>query len=58
MYELILRAAVRALERRKLPGGLGMNRLCCGLMAGSILVANPAFAGQPALVDGKGHAVV
>ena len=35
-----------------------MKRLFYGLMAGSIFLANPAFAGQPVLVDGKGHAVV
>jgi len=34
-----------------------MNRLFYGLMAGSVLPANPAFAGEPVLVDGKGHAV-
>jgi hypothetical protein len=35
-----------------------MNRLFYGLIAGIGLLANPAFAGQPVLVDGKGHAVV
>ena len=34
-----------------------MSRLFCGLMAGSVLLANPAFAGDPGLVDGKGRAV-
>jgi hypothetical protein len=34
-----------------------MKRIFCGLLAGSILSANPAFAGQPVLVDGKGHAL-
>jgi hypothetical protein len=27
-------------------------------MAGGVLLANPAFAGEPVLVDGKGRAVV
>jgi hypothetical protein len=27
-------------------------------MAGSVLLVNPAFAADPVLVDGKGHAVV
>jgi hypothetical protein len=35
-----------------------MNRLLYGLMAGGVLLANPAFAGDPVLVDGKGRAVV
>jgi len=34
-----------------------MKRIFCGLLAGSILSTNPAFAGQPVLVDGKGHAL-
>jgi hypothetical protein len=37
---------------------LGMNRLFYGLVAGSVLLANPAFAGDPMLVDGNGHALV
>ncbi len=36
-----------------------MNRLLfCGLVAGSVLLAIPAFAGDPTLVDGHGHALV
>ena len=35
-----------------------MNRVFYGLMAGSVLLANPAFAGNPVLVDRNGHAVV
>ena len=35
-----------------------MSRLVHGLMAGGVLLANPAFAGEPVLVDGKGRAVV
>jgi hypothetical protein len=35
-----------------------MNRLFYGLMAGSVLLANTAFAGAPVLVDGNGHTVV
>jgi hypothetical protein len=35
-----------------------MNRLFYGLMAGGVLLANPAFAGEPVLVNGKGRAVV
>ena len=34
-----------------------MNRISYGLLAGSVLLANPAVAGQPVLVDGKGHAL-
>jgi hypothetical protein len=37
---------------------VGMSRLFHGLMAASVLLANPAFAGEPVLVDGKGRAVV
>ena len=37
---------------------MGINRPFYGLVAGSVLLANPAFAGDPVLVDGRGHAVV
>jgi hypothetical protein len=39
-------------------GGFGMHPLFCGLVAGSVLLANPAFAGDPVFVDGHGHAMV
>jgi hypothetical protein len=38
--------------------GYEMKRLLYGLVVGSSLLTNPAFTGEPALVDGKGRAVV
>jgi hypothetical protein len=35
-----------------------MSRLFCGLMAAGVALANAAFAGEPTLVDGNGHAVI
>jgi hypothetical protein len=35
-----------------------MKRIFHGLLAGGLLLAGPAFAGEPALVDGKGHPLV
>jgi hypothetical protein len=35
-----------------------MNRVFYGLLTGSVLLANPASAGGPTLVDGSGHALV
>jgi hypothetical protein len=35
-----------------------MNRLFCGLVAGCVLLANPAFAGEPVFVDRNGHPIV
>ena len=35
-----------------------MKRIFYGLMAGGVLLASPAFAGEPVLVDGSGRAVV
>jgi hypothetical protein len=32
-----------------------MKRIFCALLTGSVLLADPAFAGQLALVDGKGR---
>ena len=32
-----------------------MKLIFYALLAGSVLIANPAFAGQPVFVDGKGH---
>jgi len=34
------------------------NPLFCGVIAGGVLLANPALAGGPVLVDGHGHVVV
>src|SRR5271167_2118653 len=39
-----------------LPQRRGLMKLIFyALLAGSVLIANPAFAGQPVFVDGKGH---
>jgi len=35
-----------------------MKRMLHGLLTGSVLLSNATFAGEPVLVDGKGHALV
>jgi hypothetical protein len=35
-----------------------MERIFYGLLAGGLLLASPAFSGEPVLVDRKGHPLV